>query len=170
MGGKENPARLAGIVADRLSLLLIDGPVGGRSCTDLSALLDVLELFVPQVLRREFREWETESLDGFFIAEVGQSSDRTVSLVGLTILVSDQSLTPFHVGLHLATDSSLECADILLGERGGGVLGISGPICTAASVPSLLEGLPLRLSHLDWVYRATYVGPDSNNSSQTGPR
>jgi hypothetical protein len=122
--------------------------------------MDVLELFVPQVLREDFPEWESESLDGFLVADLQASAEGAVTLAGLTILISDQTVTPFCVALHLAADGSLGRAEVLLGERGGGALGISGPICTAASVPSCLEGLLPRLSHVDWVYRAAYFKRD----------
>ena len=110
------------------------------SDTGLSGLLDALELFVPQVLREDFQEWEMESLDGFLVAEAKSNPEGAFSLVGLAILISDQTVTPFHGVFRPAVDGSLERADVLLGERGGGgALGISGPICTSASVPSRLD-------------------------------
>lgn len=61
------------------------------SDTGLSGLLDALELFVPQVLREDFQEWEMESLDGFLVAEAKSNPEGVFSLVGLAILISDQT-------------------------------------------------------------------------------
>lgn len=161
MGKTEDLARLAAAVAARASRLLAEGPERSVSDARVSALLDALELFVPKVLSLDFHEWEIESLDGFLVANATNGAEGSVSLAGLAILISDQTVTPFSVALHPGADGSLERAEIRLGERGGGALGISGPICTAASVPSRLNDLLPRLSDVDWVYCATYVRPDS---------
>lgn len=159
MTNADDLTRLAGVVATRMSGLLTGGSAGSTPGAGLSALLDALELFVPQVLREDFQEWEVESLDGFFVAEAKKETEDSVSLVGLAILISDQTVTPFCVCLRSTGDGSLERAEVLLGERGGGALGISGPDCTSASVSSRLESLLPRLSQIDWVYRATYTRP-----------
>lgn len=161
MDNGDNLVRLAGIVATRTSEALRENSPGAGPDTRLSALLDALELFVPQVLRTDFPEWEAESLDGFLVAEAKKTGERLLSVAGLAILISDQTVTPFQVVLHSALDGSLARAECLVGERGGGVLGISGSVCTAPSVPRQLERLVQRLSTMDWVYRATYSKPDT---------
>lgn len=160
MAKAEDLVRLAGVVARRMSRVTTEDARSLESSVELSALMEVLELFVPRVLREDYPEWELESLDGFLVSSFQSSAEGLVTLAGLAILISDQTVTPFHVALHPAADRSLGRAEILLGERGGGALGISGPICTAASVPNRLERLVPRLSHVEWVYRAAYIKRD----------
>ena len=149
-------ARLARVVAERMTALPAEAlerlPDG-----ELSNLLDALEYFVPQVLRQDHPEWQRESLDGFLIGRARKSTKGSVSLTGLAILISDQTVTPFHVDLHPDPDGSLERAEVLLGERAGGQMGISGPPCTSAAVPGLLHDLMQRVSTVDWVFRSTYI-------------
>ncbi len=157
MGRPEALIRLAGVVAERMPGASTDDAGDSASSARTSALMDALELFVPQMLREDFPEWEAESLDGFLLANFNASADGVVTLVGLAVLIGDQTVTPFCVALHPALDGSLDRAEVLLGERGGGALGISGPICTDASVSRRLEDLVPRLSSVDWVYRAAYT-------------
>lgn len=165
----EDLARLAGVVAERMPGAPTEGARGLASGARASALVDALELFIPQVLPEDFPEWERESLDGLLLADARATSGG-VTLVGLAILISDQTVTPFHVAFHLGSGGSLGSAEVLLGERGGGALGISGPICTSPSVPHCLEGLLPRLPHVDWVYRAAYVKRDVTGKPRTRRR
>ena len=154
-------ARLARIVAERMTAL----PAGALERSrdgKLSNLLDALEYFVPHVLHQEHPEWQWESLDGFLIGRAKKSTKGSVSLMGLAILISDQAVTPFHVDLHPAPDGSLERAEVRLGERAGGAMGISGPPYTSSVVPGLLHNFMQRVSTVDWVFRATYIGGSLN--------
>lgn len=156
MSSTGGPADLSKVVAARVTRLVDDLRSVRDSGAALSALLDALELFIPQLLRTVFAEWETESLDGFFVANVDEDADDWLTLVGLAILISDQTTSPVQIRLRAAVDGTLERVDVSLGEPGGGALGISGPACTHASVPLLLQELPARLPHVDWVYQASF--------------
>lgn len=152
-------ARLASAVAARMS-----GPLhteNTRVVDDpgLPGLLDALELFIPQVLREDFSEWKTESIDRFLIAGAERDTEESLCLFGLAIIISDQTVTPCQIHLRRSADkSSLEHAEVLLGEPGAGVLGISGPPCTeSASVRRLLDGLSPRLRTVNWIYRGTFA-------------
>lgn len=167
MGKNEDLARLAGVVAKRMASLQSGASGGSRSAMELSGLLDVLELFLPRVLLQDFAEWETESLDGFLVARAETGTKGFVGVAGLAILISEQTVTLFQVGLLTGRDGSLQRAEVLLGEPGGGPLGISGPVCTSSAVVSLLDGLVPRLSQVDWVYRSVYVEPSVRHSGDS---
>lgn len=118
------------------------------------ALCDVLELLVPQILRRKYEEWETESLDGFFFASAVKTDEESAELVGICILITDQTVTPIALDLTLLK-GSLHSLRVRLGEAGRGSLGISGPDCNSPDARELLLALNARLDRIEWVYDAT---------------
>jgi hypothetical protein len=120
-----------------------------------SDLLSMLELLIPKVLRDEHPEWETESIDGFFLASAVKSTDRSMSMIGTCILISDQAVTPFALELRLAGDDIVRFLRIRLGEPGGGPLGISGPPSNSRGATELLASLPARVDELAWTYDET---------------
>jgi hypothetical protein len=53
-----------------------------------------LEFYLPEVLADIYREWEQESLDGFYFT-VGKKRDEfEAEFFGLCIIISDETLTP----------------------------------------------------------------------------
>jgi hypothetical protein len=119
-----------------------------------SDICDTLELLIPQVLRVERPEWERESIDGFYFSHAVKRGSASAELAGTCILISDQTVTPFHLDLTFAEDGRLRPSLIRLGEPGDGPLGISGPGCNSRAATELLAGLDARLDGIDWVYSA----------------
>jgi len=117
--------------------------------------LFALELLVPAVLSRTYPMWGAESIDGFRIASVQRPSVRSLTLLGLCVLISDQSVTPCRLSIALADSVSLAEFAIQLGEPGGGPLGVSGPPCNSRLAEVLLAGLSDRAAQIAWVYTAT---------------
>jgi hypothetical protein len=152
-------SRLSKAVATRLARALEGVSLGGALGPEISDLLDVLELFVPLLLRDEFPEWDRESLDGFMVADARKEQDGVVRIVALAILISDQCVTPFDAVLGVADGCTLTLCEVRLGERGGGALGISGPVCTSSVVAGLVESLISRIPLIEWVYGVTYPSP-----------
>ena len=91
---------------------------------DLRELLGALERYLPEVLRRAYPEaWRCESLDGLYLAGAIKTGVRTAELTGMCILITDQTLTPFQVGLRVAaTADHIEWVHCRLGERLDGEL------------------------------------------------
>ena len=120
-----------------------------------------LELFLPQLLLRGYPEWANETLDGIFVARAQKTGPAAVQLVGTCILISDQTVTPFLVDLELSpTATAVAAFRVLLGEPGGGPLGISGPECNSRDARRLLATLTSRLDDIAWSY--TVASDDSD--------
>jgi hypothetical protein len=141
-------------LASELRRLVARLPVGTQFAVPPSAdLCSVLELFLPQLLRDRYPEWMKESLDGIFVAHAEKSGPAAVKLVGTCILISDQTVTPFLINLRLSPGADcLAAYRILLGEPGGGPLGISGPACNSNDAERLLGTLISRLDDVEWSY------------------
>jgi hypothetical protein len=116
------------------------------------SLLPGLEFFIPEVLRELYPEWDQESLDGI-IPIVARQSGEEVELFGLCVIISDQTLTPIHLGLQVSSTSDevswLECR---LGERGEHGM-VRWPY---EAVEKRLHSLEGREDKIDWVYKVTY--------------
>lgn len=82
-----------------------------------------LEFYLPEVLREVHAGWKREGLDGIYHELAIKRAQREVDVAGLCILISDQTLTPFHVELRCAADSDeIERLDCRLGEISDGVM------------------------------------------------
>lgn len=78
---------------------------------------------MPAVLREIHAFWKYESLDGVFHELARKTGPRQVEIAGLCILISDQTLTPYHVQLRFASSADeIEWLDCRLGEIRGDVL------------------------------------------------
>lgn len=150
-----NSRDLKGLIATQLTALLDGVDVGTPLRVDPPCeLCDSLELFIPQVLRREHHEWETESIDGFYFSSAVKTDEEGALLAGTCILINDQTVTPLMLNLSVS-HGSIRSVRIRLGERGNGALGISGPDCTSRAARRLLLGLNARLDQIEWVYDVT---------------
>jgi hypothetical protein len=87
----------------------------------LRNLLPALDFFLPQILARVHPYWKTESLDGFHLAQAQKTANCRAELRGLCILISDQTLTPFHVRMQISpSEEKVNWMDCRLGKRGSG--------------------------------------------------
>lgn len=160
-GQRLNP-RLESQLVSELRRLLLHLPVGAQFSVPPSAdICSSLELFLPELLRSRYPEWVEESLDGVFVARAQKTGRAAAQLVGTCILISDQTVTPFFVELELAHKSdSLATFRVLVGEPGGGPLGISGPGCNSQAAKRLLANLTNRLDRVMWSYTVTSEASD----------
>jgi hypothetical protein len=115
--------------------------------------LFALELLIPAVLCKTYPEWCTESIDGFRIASVQRHNVLSLTMLGLCILITDQSVTPFELSLSLVASGSMADLEIQIGEPGIGSLGISGPPCNSQLADALLAELGTRQAEIAWVYK-----------------
>lgn len=144
-------------LAAELRDLLSGVPVGAEFDVAPSAdLCFSLELFVPRLLCGTYPEWARESLDGFFVAVARKIRPRAARLVGTSILITDQTVTPFMFELEVSpTGDSITSFRVSIGEPGGGALGISGPECNSRQAKNLLAGIAERVDSVDWSFAIT---------------
>ena len=148
-------------LASELGDLLRELSVGEFFAVSPSAdICYALELFLPQLLRSRYPEWETESLDGIFVARAIKTGVAAAQFAGTCILISDQTVTPFLIDLELSPlTASVAAVRVMLGEPGRGRLKISGPPCNSHAARQMLESLISRLNRVAWTY--TVASPSS---------
>jgi hypothetical protein len=144
-------------VCENLSPLLREHAVGD-SLHDPDSYSDVLrslEYFLSTLLREVHDEWQHESLDGIYPWWFRKTGDREAALLGLAILISDQTLTPLYVQLQLSpTWDRVAWIDLRLGERTK--TGCRRVPYGDASVPRLVSHVSERYESLDWFYQVGY--------------
>ncbi|GGO40255.1 hypothetical protein GCM10008949_49530 [Deinococcus humi] len=145
------------MAATELSEYLQKTPVGSEFKLEPSAdLCFILERYIPQLLSQRYPEWAWESLDGIFAAHSQRTDSNTAEIAGMCLLISDQTMTPFFIRLTLSpSHDAVASCHLLLGEPGGGALGISGPPCHSFKAQGLLETVKARLQGIRWSYTLT---------------
>jgi hypothetical protein len=107
---------------------LLEGVEPGGALAETIQLLIVLgglEYFLPTILAETHLYWKGESLDGFFLSEAKKLGHDQAELRGICILISDQSVTPFHVSIQLSTSmDEIDWIECRLGKRGDGAGGM----------------------------------------------
>jgi hypothetical protein len=133
--------------------LPIRGAIGESA--DLRDALAAIEFFLPEVLREVHAEWQEESLDGIYPAFIQKTGDDEIEIIGLCILISDQTLTPIHLRLQLApTDNTVSWLECNLGEATDtGMLRV--PYSRQIVYGDKL-GVLKRLDSIRWVYKVGY--------------
>lgn len=156
MDTHRRPPDLERLAAEQVASYLDRADLDSSLAIDPSAaLFDILELLVPEILRRTNPEWQKESIDGFFVSSAVKTGDASADLTGTCILISDQAATPFTLSMRLADPHRFESLRIRLGEPGNGPLGISGPACNSRAAQEMLQGLNARLEAVQWRYDVT---------------
>lgn len=141
--------------ASALRAVLADLPVGA-DLPDSPALRELqssLERFLPEVLSAAYpAAWRFESLDALRLGVARKIGPRDAMLIGLGLLVSDQSWTPLHAELALAPD-----ADVMAGVRCKLGEGPAPPRRRAYDDPSIgawLQQVSTRALPMGWTYVA----------------
>jgi hypothetical protein len=146
-------------ISRSLRAILADLP-DGASIADSEQFreaLSGLEFFLPhQVLNEIYPEWNYESLDGILPLGARKRGEGEAEIVGLCILISDQTLTPLHVRLQVAASTDevswLECR---LGERGKHGM-VRTPYESSSAVAKRLYALNGKPDLIDWVYKVEF--------------
>jgi hypothetical protein len=114
-----------------------------------------LEYFLPQVLSEIYDYWKHESFDGFFPAEFQRIGPNSVQLLGLGILISDQTVTPVHLRMGISpTEDKIQWMECRVGARGEGNGGMDR--VPYSRWPKQLTVLPTAIDKIDWVYKITF--------------
>ena len=141
-------------IATEVTALVAGVPVGTEfTVLPSEEICSSLEYFLPELLSRRYSKWRWESLDGIYVGCARKTGPSAIQLVGICILISDQTMTPFFVELASSpSGESIASFRVCLGEPGRGPLGISGPEWNSHQADELLIGLPTRLDRVDWSY------------------
>ncbi len=149
-------SRLEQDLSRSIRAVLADLPDGAR-IPDSEEFREVnlgLEYFLPEVLREIHPEWRHESLDGIIPLVARRTRQGEAEIVGLCILISDQTLTPLHLFLQIAPSvdevSWLECR---LGEKGKHGM-VRTPYDKMSS--KRLYALEGNADGIEWVYKVTF--------------
>ncbi|MCP4105365.1 MAG: hypothetical protein GY749_07500 [Desulfobacteraceae bacterium] len=98
--------------------LLADGD-SIEECEELKEALSDLEYYLPNILSEKYDFWRNESLDGLYAAKALKIGHNEVELLGMSILITDQTLIPFYVSFSIADSSDyIEWLNCKIGELG----------------------------------------------------
>lgn len=139
---------------------VLAGLLHGASINDsehFREILSGLEFFLPhQVLNEVYCEWDHESLDGIIPMLARKTGEGEAEILGLCILISDQTLTPVHIRLQIAASTDevswLECR---LGERGKTGM-VRVPCDSHEALAKRIYALDRKQDRIDWVYKVTF--------------
>ena len=125
---------------------------------ELRDALTSLEFLLPEVLQELHPEWKEEGLDGIYPELLRKLGDDEIELVGLCILISDQTLIPLHLRLQLdLTDDCVSWFECRIGES------VSDGMLRVPYNELVAHGTRLavmtRLGSIKWVYRVGFGEP-----------
>lgn len=145
-------------IASRSLRVILDGIPAGSTIDDspeLRKALTGLEWFLPEVLGEVHSEWKGESLDGICPHVVRKTGYSEAEILGLCWLMSDQTLTAFHLRLQIsATVDEVTWLELRLGEKGQhGMVRIPH---NAGSIDKRLHVLGRKIDSMEWVYKVTF--------------
>jgi hypothetical protein len=119
-------------------------------------VLMYVEWFLPEILAEVYSEWTGESLDGIYPHVARKTGEGEAEVLGLCCLISDQTLTPFHLRLQLSRSSDeFSWLELRLGEKGRhGMVRMQYP--AAGTIYKRLHALNQRADTMEWVYKVTF--------------
>jgi len=144
-------------VANRCLLAVLSNLRVGDSIEDsedFGKFQSALERFLPECLAERYPSpWGHESLDSFRFALARKVGPDEAEFLGVCLLISDQTWTPFRALLKASsTDAGLERVDFTLGEAdevGGGIVRMP---FASSKLTELLFRLANRPESVDWTY------------------
>jgi hypothetical protein len=115
------PSKAEKYSAKHFGLILSSLKIGDRikESKEFQDALGGLEIYVPEILSDKYAFWKGEGLDGFYCSDAIKSGPYEAKLLGMCILISDQSLTPFYFNFGLSDSlNRFEWLVCKLGENG----------------------------------------------------
>jgi len=70
---------------------------------DFSDFQSAMEYVIQSILEKEYPWWRWESLDAFSFAVARKTGAEEAEFIGLCLLITDQTWTPFHLRLRVAS-------------------------------------------------------------------
>jgi hypothetical protein len=148
---------LEAMIAGDFRGLLADRKIGDMlpESNQFRKVLAGFERLVPEFLAEIYPFWRGESLDGIFPSIARKTGEGEIEILGLCIIISDQTLTPIHLRLQIAqsTDefSWLECK---LGERTR--QGLQRMPYASTPIETRAYAVAQRADQIDWFYKVTF--------------
>jgi hypothetical protein len=140
-----------------LRAVLADVPIGAviPESRAFNGLLSVLEQFLSETLRDIHPEWEFETLDGVLPAIANKAARGEAELLGLCILITDQSVVPMHLRLqHANVGDTISWFDCKFGEAKSHRM-LRVPWDSRNEALKRLH-LPHEVERINWFYHLTY--------------
>jgi hypothetical protein len=117
-----------------------------------------LELFLPAVLGEIHPEWRAESFDGFLPILARKIGQREAEIFGPCTMISDQTWTPFHLKIQIATSNEeVSWVELKVGESGKGGMKRS----SLSSVYNRFYLCDQNPQQIDWAYEVSFGNRDS---------
>jgi hypothetical protein len=146
-------------VASRcLRAMLAPMPIGATipDSAEFREALTGLEWFIPEVLAEVYSEWKGESLDGIYAHLAHKTGKEEAEILGLYILLSDQTVTPIHLRLQISPRrDEVSWLELRLGEQGKHGM-VRSPYPPSGSIYNRLHALFERIDSIEWVYKVTF--------------
>jgi hypothetical protein len=144
-------------IANRCLLAVLSRLRIGENIDDSDSFREfqsALVRFLPECLAESHpTAWRYESLDAFRFALKRKVGPDEAELLGVGLLISDQTWTPFRALLKASsTDAGLAQVDFTLGETDGRGVGMLRMPYASAKLTELLFRLANRPESIDWTY------------------
>jgi hypothetical protein len=122
---------------------------------ELRELTNALEFYLPDVLREVQPFWRNESLDGLYHEVAIKTGPRQVEFAGRCILISDQTVTSYHIELRGgAAGDVVEWIDCCVGETTNDVM-VRVPYDGGSGL-NQIPPLGDRLDSIEWRFRVGF--------------
>lgn len=137
--------------------MLASLPIGGavNDSEGLRVALSWLDVLLLEVLREIHTEWQDESFDGISVETARKTGSEDVEILGVAILINDQTWTPFWLRLQLDPSAdTVAWLDLRLGETGSHGM-VRLPYDTADTVGKRLC-IDARRDTMTWAYHVGF--------------
>ena len=128
---------------------------------DFDELQSALERFLPSVLRDAYpAQWRREALDWFRLAVARKTGAVEAELIGLCLLISDQSWTPLHVRLRASPETdAISWVSCKIGDGGAAGEKMTRLPYESTKVSKLLFSVSEHPENINWVFSLEREGP-----------
>ncbi len=126
-----------------------------KESAEYNELQLALERFLPTVLRESYpAQWRNESFDGFRLAVARRTGNLEAELIGICLMISDQTWTPIHVRLRAAAEAdSISWVICRVGSRvGAGLKFTRLPYDANKKVSQLLDSVAEKPENIVWAF------------------
>lgn len=152
-----NMVSTAELVAGRCLRSVVAAVADGEpiaESADFAELQSALERLLPAVLREAYpAQWRWEALDGFRLAVARRTGPGEAELLGLCLLISDQTWTPLHVRLRASPeDGGISWLLCRVGDGGAAGVGMTRLPYGSSTASQLLASMGEGPDSIDWAF------------------
>lgn len=119
-------------------------------------VVTALECFLPEVLAEIHHEWRREGFDGVLPLRARRVNQLEAEMVGHCILISDQTVAPFHLRLQIDRQrDDVSWLELRVGQRAEGGM-VRSPYDHPSASAKLLQILDQTVDRIHWAYQVIY--------------